>query len=999
MAPITPARSWQVVDEYVAAYEAARAGGGADPADFLPPVEHPHYLDVLSELIRVDLELGWNDGLQPRLENYRDRFPALFADRQRLGEAAYEEYRLRVQAGEHALPSDYARRFGIDISAWDDEPPEVAFPELGTQWGEFRLLRELGRGTFARVYLAEQCGLADRLVALKLSTAQPLESQTLAQLQHANIVPVYSAHALGRWQGLCMPYFGATTLADVAGALRRRERLPQRGRELVETVVARRSATLPLARRAAGGRQPRDQAPEPHPAAALAPEVRLFDPLERLSYVEAILWIVARTAEGLAHAHARGIVHQDLKPANILLADDGRPMLLDFNLSTDAKRRGDVLGAQVGGTLPYMAPEQLRALEAGAPGATPQADLYALGVVLFELLTGRSPFAPLDPAGDRVAQSLASRRSDIPRLRPYNTAVTPAVEAIVRRCLAYEPAERYASADELREDIDRHLAHRPLKHAPNPSIRERAAKLARRRGRRATLVAAGVLALALIVLLAATVRARNHRAEGLAAQAAAADTRREAREIQFLFSQPDAEPAERVAAERRARELAQRYSLLESDAAATHPLWTRLSSDRQRQLASDLRGVAAFWKFDLEKRLARGEASIARRAEWTDKVERLQRTDDWLKSAGGASTPALDAAREAIVAGDLESAAERLSAITRGAPDDFSAWSLLGHCQMFLGRFREAEASFTVCRALWPDSAWPPYHRGQARYRARDFRGALADFDVAIAQRPRWPDARYQRALAHLGLRQPAAALADLDAAAKSGELPPLRVHCLRARIHQELGKPDEAERDLARALTYADSDDKVGLVSRGIARLQMRRDARGALSDFEAALVLDPGYRAALENKAHVLSERLGRPAEAIDVLDRIIEQYPGYVPALGGRGVLLARGGQRSKAHADADRALQLDDGGMTLYQVAGIYALTSRLDADDPTTRDGSTHDRQRALALLRQALQQGYGYDLLARDPDLDPLRDWNEFQRLAQAAAAVHRPAGARAAND
>ena len=100
---------------------------------------------------------------------------------------------------------------------------------------------------------------------------------------------------------------------------------------------------------------------------------------ESMSYVDAVLWMGARLADGLAHAHARGIIHRDLKPANILLADNGQPMLLDFNLAEDIKLRSAAAAAQIGGTLPYMAPEHLQAFSAAgaSPARRPQRRLLA----------------------------------------------------------------------------------------------------------------------------------------------------------------------------------------------------------------------------------------------------------------------------------------------------------------------------------------------------------------------------------------------------------------------------------------------------------------------------------------------------------------------------------------------------------------------------------------------------------------------------------------------
>src|SRR5438105_8502529 len=115
----------------------------------------------------------------------------------------------------------------------------LTLPEVGTELLGFRLLAELGKGAFGRVYLAQQGDLADRSVVLKICPdVNNGESRTLARLQHTNIVPVYSVHRSGPLQAVCMPYFGAITLAHIQKDLQAREALPQTGRELVSTILA-----------------------------------------------------------------------------------------------------------------------------------------------------------------------------------------------------------------------------------------------------------------------------------------------------------------------------------------------------------------------------------------------------------------------------------------------------------------------------------------------------------------------------------------------------------------------------------------------------------------------------------------------------------------------------------------------------------------------------------------------------------------------------------------
>src|SRR5947208_1127108 len=156
---------------------------------------------------------------------------------------------------------------GRERSAADDGPGGAdVFPQLGAKFLGFRLVGELGRGAFGRVYLAEQGELAGRPVALKVATGIAAESQTLAQLQHTNIVPIYSFHRVGLLQAVCMPFFGRTTLADVVQQISGRPSLPLSGRELRSTVNPGKANTLSPrdpARPPAGASSPTAPAGEP----------------------------------------------------------------------------------------------------------------------------------------------------------------------------------------------------------------------------------------------------------------------------------------------------------------------------------------------------------------------------------------------------------------------------------------------------------------------------------------------------------------------------------------------------------------------------------------------------------------------------------------------------------------------------------------------------------------------------------------------------------------
>jgi tetratricopeptide (TPR) repeat protein len=163
--------------------------------------------------------------------------------------------------------------------------------------------------------------------------------------------------------------------------------------------------------------------------------------------------------------------------------------------------------------------------------------------------------------------------------------------------------------------------------------------------------------------------------------------------------------------------------------------------------------------------------------------------------------------------------------------------------------------------------------------------------------------------------------------------------------------------------------------VARGLARLTESPD--GALADFDEALKLDPRCISALEAKASVLSERLDRTEDAIRVLDDAVKYHPDYPPVRSGRGVLLARLGRREPALADARASLRLGHQPEVTYQVAGIYALTSR---EHPA-------DRAEAFRLLRIAFEEGFGLELVDQDPELIPIRSLPEFREIVQSAKA------------
>ncbi|HEX5270041.1 MAG TPA: tetratricopeptide repeat protein [Gemmataceae bacterium] len=998
------------LDTFVAAYEAAQARDGeAELTAFLPDPAHPLYGEVLRELVRIDLEFGWARGRPRALPDYQRDFPRLFEDAEAVRAITFEEYRLRRQAGEDPAPEDYERRYGIDVSDWP--PPRqragvttpvpatvlgsgafslffrdvrrsdpraarrladalTAMPEAGTEFLGFHLLAELGRGAFGRVYLARQGELADRPVALKVSGDVLGESRALAQLRHTNIVPIFSVHHASPFHAVCMPFLGRTTLADVLDQLRERPSMPASGGALADAV--RRGEPGP-----------------PLPA------------LEGRTYVRAVLWVALRLAGGLAHAHEQGILHRDLKPANVLLADDGEPVLLDFNLSEDTKLRSSAAAAFAGGTLQYMPPEQLVAFRERRAAADARGDLYALGVILYELLTGRHPFpARRGLLDEALPHMIEDRLGPPPDPRGRNPAVSPAVNAIVRRCLEPDPGRRYQTARQLEDDLERQLTDRPLRHAREASVRERVAKWARRHPRLSSSTSVAVVAAALLLGLGGAFAGRQERLARLEAVEAFrqfGDDVRDAR-VAFLDAATGQVPPPAVTAA--CRRALGRFHVLDDPSWQQAGAVRRLPPDDRERLRADAGELlfllaamsppddASGSALDLNRRAEscypEGQAPAAllrQRAALERQHGRPAEAGQLLARAVAAPprTPR-DLALLACAAtaeGRFREARPLWERASARDPQNVWVWYGLGDCYDRLGRPAQAASCYSACVALNPAYHGWHFRRGLAHLRMGQYESAGDDFDQAIRLCPDHGEAHVNRALARLGAGRAADAVADLTRALELGA-PPGRTYLIRARAREKAGDLAGAERDRAEGLR-GEPADEAAWVARGVARVAA--DPDGALADFDRALGLNPRSLPALENRAHVLAERLGRTEEAVRGLDRLLAIYPEQAPARAARGVLLARLGERAAALRDAEEALTLDNSPAMLYQVGGIYALTSRRDPED----------RARAFGLLASALRQGYGHDRLDADRDLDPVREDPRFRRLLEAAHAL-RPA-------
>ena len=831
----------------------------------------------------------------------------------------------------------------------------AAFPRVGETFLGFELVSELGSGAFGKVFFARQLGLAGRPVALKVTTRPTAEPQQLAKLGHANIVPIYSVHDAAPLQAVCMPYLGARTLADVVG--------PYRATDVFAATRPASAATKALGLTASA-------TPCLDPAAGAPtarPPVGVLDGLSTAGQLDWVVRTVRGVAEGLAHAHARGVLHLDLKPANVLIADDGAPRLLDFNLALD---RTAGPREQTGGTLPYMAPEQLdgfrdrddRHLDA-------RTDLFGLGVIFYELLTGRPPFpAPAGPRPD-LARMARDRRAGADAVRLHNPAVPHAVAAIVAALLEPLPARRYPSADALVADLTRHLESRPLAFAAEPSARERLTKWRRRNARlgAATLTAALGLAVAFAAAAGAPVpRGDDH--SGAAAAEGDRDARAGLATLRLdLLDGHDA--AARAAATQKAGTYLSRHGLEPGRPWVPTAAFRGLPAARQAEVADEAgelcRLVAAVAAVAAAPAGAEGGA-----ADWVALGQLCPAAND--PAAGESAAETLVGGVRHALAGRYALALRPLTSAADRRPADAAAQFALAACRHELGDYGPAAERYLVARTLAPESGRPSLRRGAIDL----LRGHAAEAELeatdALERDPALAAAYRLRAAARRRQGRPAEAETDLTHALRL-EPDSAAGYCARAEVRAAQGDAAGAADDRRNAL-QAEPSRADDFVARGV--LRAGDDPEGAEGDFRRAAALDPLAAAPWQNLAHLAQQR-GDESEAVGFQEQAVAAAPGSGPARLGLAMLHAQAGRRDAAHDAARVGLTL--GGRTVrYEAARVYAVTAR---DEPA-------DAGLALGHLKAALRAGpLDPDRVERDPAFDDLHDGDDFRALLAAARA------------
>ena len=1014
--PFAPADETRAAaDVFVEAFlEQWTRGGEPRIEEHLPDADEPHHGEVLIRLVEADLRQRIARGEPARLEDYARRFPRLVVEGRLPDELIAAEFVARQQSGEEPRIDEYRSRFSEQVEPLcrrlglegtggaEQRSPAVApaapketgrsstqdteTPELGpgSVVGDFEIVRLLGAGSLARVYLAHQQSL-HRTVALKVSARSDDEARTLARLEHDHVVSIFSEHAESGYRLLAMRYVPGCTAAELLQEMQAAGGPPASGRALLETIdrLARHAATnsdhgsgtdfgarstKQIGRGANGARDASGGIAEPpakagctEPAGTQA-EVNVHcevhagsdesvewgagtepgasagadasardaehadDTLERRqlagdSYARAICRLMLGLARALEHAHRRGVLHRDIKPANILFATNGRALLMDFNVSVRTSAESE-RHAGVGGTLAYMAPEHLARF---APEASrdlapldERSDLYSLGIVFYELLSGTSPFAEQHDAGSLLSSvnRMLAERSRGPRPLPAACGAPPSLRSIIARCLAPAADDRYRSAAELAEDLECLLSDEPLRHAPETSRGERARKWLRRHPRLVSAASAALLVAGLAIAAIGMAESRRWReaqallqqaqllyqanalseaarvaarAEGLLAvrqyvfpmfggRGKRAETSRQLAALsgriadaqyrqfeQMVDTVRAGRPDEAIDTES-AQDLLSVYGVLERPDWQRQPAYRQLDADRRRAVDENVTELLLVRMMDLIEQAVDADDRAAKLREARELLRRVpaeHRRQAALAMVGSRLQKAvMSRSGEKMPAVDhtAEPAADRMAG--RNEFDEY----LLGVAAAKRGDYRAAVNHLERCLDLRRQSGQKPRYWAQfllavCLEQLGRYEEAIAAYGTCMGLRPgaAWP-------CHNLGLIYASQNKLDLaercfhDALEQSPNLVPALIN-LGVVLHKK-GQYDKALEVLNRAIELG-GETADALANRAAVKSALG-DPEGALNDLRRALEIDPQHALARRNLKQIERQKHDRSSDA---------------------------------------------------------------------------------------------------------------------------------------
>jgi tetratricopeptide (TPR) repeat protein len=621
---------------------------------------------------------------------------------------------------------------------------------------------------------------------------------------------------------------------------------------------------------------------------------------------EQAVTIVRDVADALAVAHDKGVLHRDIKPSNILMDGDGKPHLTDFGLAKDTRteskytRTGQTLG-----TPAYMSPEQARG---DLAQLTPASDVWALGCVLFEALSGRPAFE-----GDTVAAVVGHvLTGQPPVLRLTGTVLPAGVSQVVAACLAKDPFRRPPTGASLRSDLERVLrGERPNHRAGPPASRMWLA---------AAIVACGVVAGIGLTVIPSSAPPEVSHTSALVEDGKAAGLARRGWGLRRTDPRAGAELL-RQSLEREPEHHDRRLQLgvllwAIREHAAAREAWSAVPKTASQWASAQL-NLALEAQFRL---LDGGGAEVS---------ESHARAIANVPGAAGATAQALLAANE----GDLETAQSLLAGVTgwkaallRAMTVEHSeparmlealdealedgllfAWALnhRANAKKALGRVREAMADYDAALQIDPNYVLALNNRGHTKQSLGDLKGALADFEAGVAAGPRYSDVRLNRALARAAIGDDAGARTDYDAAIRLAANPANALSC-RGVFKFDRGDLRGALADYGEAIEH-DPSHQGARVNRALAR-DRSGDVAGALEDLEHLLQRDAADLAALMTRSDILHRR-GDPRAAIRDLDRVLAVNKSHRRALSNRGAIKGQMGDAAGALRDFDAALHID------------------------------------------------------------------------------------------
>jgi serine/threonine protein kinase/Flp pilus assembly protein TadD len=735
--------------------------------------------------------------------------------------------------------------------------------EAGATLGDFRLIREVGRGGMGVVYEAEQISLSRR-VALKVlplaATMDPRhlqrfhnEARAAASLHHSNIVPV---HGVGCERGVhyfSMQFIEGRTLAEVVAQ--------QRGAS---------TANLPTA--------------DEHQVASStqmipATQVTSSAPRDKAYFRRVTDWAI-QAAEALDYAHTLGVVHRDVKPANLMVDTTGRLWVTDFGL---AQVQSDVRLTTTGGlvgTLRYMSPEQALAQRVVIDQRT---DVYSLGATFYELLT----LQPIFTGNDRQ-ELLRQLAFDEPRRpRRLNRAIPTELETIVLKALEKKPQDRYTTARDFADDLHRYLEDRPIQ-ARRPSWRQVATRWARRH----RTVVWSVVALLLMTTVLGGVaglwwvrtrasaegeaRALLQEAQGLEQEEKWSEALNAVRHAQLLLTGIGADPNLRQQAQELGRDVEMARRLEEAR------LQMAVAKGRQFDAGRATGAFAeAFQWYGLDLENIDPREAAERISKCSIRTQLVVAMDEWaLHIRMGEITtwqrfvaiarladpdPLRNRLRDVLTTSDANALDEMIAAADS---DELSPATALFMARLatktaladrLLGTLRRVQQRH-------PDDFWVNEHLGHRLgfSQPADPQGAIRYLSIAVALRPQSPGARYNLGMVLEENGQVSDAIAEYREACRL-KMDYAEAHCGLGSALDRNGQPEQAMEEFRKAI---DLNKEFALPHNRLGHcLADKGEWKEALREFREAVRIDP--------KEHRYHYNLGLALRNLGQLDEALKEY----------------------------------------------------------------------------------------------------------------------------